>query len=541
MGICESKKPRNLHTQNDEKLNETKEKSTLKKSEITQLPSIKQLPNRTKTSKAEADKLKEKYEINKNFIIDTNLLVGKVAGNVNKNYKTIKQLGEGSYGVVHLVTHNDTKQERAMKIIEKKEESKALDNEIMNEIDILKKIDHPNILKIFEFYNANKCYYLITEYCKDGELFDKIGKESPFDEKSTAYMMFQILSAVSYCHAVNIVHRDLKPENIMIAKKDVHGYRVKIIDFGTATIFEKRKFENKLIGSSYYIAPEVLLKKYDEKCDLWSCGVIMYILLCSLPPFNGNDDEEIYKSIHKGKFDLETGVWKKISSEAKDLIRKLLDKNSKTRISAEEALIHPWFKKLKTKDLLIELTPEKIKDMLNNLKKYSPDKVLQHIALAYLVHNSPQNDQVEEAFKLFHQIDKNSNGKITKEELKSGLKELFVDDSIDLEKLVVEIFHLIDGDNNGFIDYEEFVRGCIDKDKFINETIIKMGFKFFDKDGDGEITFDEIKEMFMKNLKKDVKNAEKLIKKIIQEVDLNNDGKIAFDEFNKMMKSMLSA
>ncbi len=485
---------------------------------------------------------KRKYsELQKDIIIDGSLLVGKASGNINENYKRLRKLGEGSYGTVYLVNHNYSNQSRAMKIITKKntENNQIVDMEIINEIEILKKMDHPNIVKIFEFYNSTKNYYLITEFCKHGELFDKIVKEGPFNEEFTSYVMFQIFNAVFYCHSMNILHRDLKSENILIEREEKNGIKIKIIDFGTAKIFEKNKVERKIIGSSYYIAPEVLSKSYNEKCDLWSCGVIMYILLSSSPPFNGRNDNEIIENIKKGYYDLESSIWQKISNEAKHLIKNLLERNVGIRISAEEALDHKWFKKLKTKEKINYVEPEKIFKMLSQLKNYSPDKIMQHIALAYLVHNFPQNDEVRDAFKLFSIIDVNSNGKITKMELKLGISDLLKEKEFDLENLIDEIFSTIDGDNNGYIEYEEFVRGCIDKDNFITEDIIKFSFIFFDKDQNGEITCEEIKEILIKNFNKDVQSYEESIKNIIKEVDENKDGKISFEEFKKMMNSLL--
>jgi len=486
---------------------------------------------------------KRNLDLQRDIIIDGSLLVGKASGNINENYKRMKKLGEGSYGTVYLVNHNYSGQNRAMKIITKKnsgDENQKVDLEIVNEIEILKKMDHPNIVKIFEFYNSAKNYYLITEFCKGGELFDKIVKEGPFNEDFTSYIMYQIFNAVFYCHSMNILHRDLKPENILIESEEKHGIKIKIIDFGTAKIFEKNKVERKIIGSSYYIAPEVLSKSYNEKCDLWSCGVIMYILLSASPPFSGRNDNEIIENIKKGYYDLESAVWQKVSNEAKHLIKNLLERNVGIRISAEEALEHKWFKKLKTKEKINFVEPEKIKNMLNQLKMHNPDKIMQHIALAYLVHNFPQHDEIRDAFKLFSIIDVNSNGKITKMELKTGLANLLEKKDYELENLIDEIFSIIDGDNNGYIEYEEFVRGCICKEKFINEDIIKFSFIFFDKDQNGEITVEEIKEILIKNFNKDVKSYEDSIKNIINEVDLNKDGKISYDEFKNMMNSLLN-
>jgi calcium-dependent protein kinase len=476
-----------------------------------------------------------------NLIIDGNLIVGKASGSVNENYKNIKKLGEGSYGSVFLVNHNHTSQQRAMKIIAKKTNSEIKnESDILNEIEILKSMDHPNIVKIFEFFYSSKNYYLITEFCKEGELFDLIVKEGPFNEEYTGYILFQIFSAVNYCHSMNILHRDLKPENILIERKEQNGFlKIKIIDFGTAKIFESNKVERKIIGSSYYIAPEVLSRNYNEKCDLWSCGVIMYILLSSTPPFAGMEDGEIIENIKKGYYDIESKFWEKISPEAKNLLRNLLERNPAIRITAEEAMNHKWFKKLNIRDKMNFLSKEKIIKMLETLKTFQPDKVLKRIAIAYLVHNNPQHEEVLDGCKLFNLIDKNSNGRITKIELKNGMIELTDYNEEESNKFVNQIFNLIDGDNNGYIEYEEFVRCCIDKEFFINEEVIKFSFRFFDIDKDGEITIDEIKKTFARSFKKDIKYFDEAMLGIINEIDLNGDKKISYKEFQTMMYSML--
>jgi len=517
-------KIKSSQTKNDEKLNGNKEEPAAMNSEI----------------KKSNSNIGGNHE--SNVIIDGNLIVGKATGNVNENYKNIRKLGEGSYGSVYMVNHMHTSQHRAMKIITKKStyEATKIDNEILNEIEMLKRMDHPNIVKIFEFFYSSKNYYLITEFCKEGELFDRIVKEGPFNEEYAGYIMYQIFSAVNYCHSMNVLHRDLKPENILIERKENNGFlKIKIIDFGTAKIFESNKVERKVIGSSYYIAPEVLSKNYNEKCDLWSCGVIMYILLSSTPPFAGKGDGEIIENIKKGYYDIESNIWEKISPEAKNLIRNLLERNPAIRITAEEAMNHKWFRKLKIRDKMNYIPREKILKMLETLKNYKPEKILKTIALAYLVHNNPQHDEVLDGCKLFNLIDKNSNGKITKLELKNGMNELTSWNEEESNKFVNQIFNLIDGDNNGYIEYEEFVRCCIDKEKFITEEVIKFSFRFFDIDRDGEITVNEIKETFAKSFKKDIKDFDEAMLSIVKEVDQNDDKKICYKEFQTMMYSML--
>ena len=210
-------------------------------------------------------------------------------GLIENDYIIGDVCGSGAFATVRKVTSKVSGQVRALKIIKKQ---KGQDSARMYlEVEILKKLIHPNIMQIFEFYEDKKNFYIITELCEGGELFDQIVDKGSFSEIEAAWVMKQLMSAINYIHTNNIVHRDLKPENILLDTKK--NNIIKIIDWGTARFFEKNKKMNKVSGTPYYIAPEVLFEKYDEKCDVWSCGVIMYILLCGYPPFNGETDTEI--------------------------------------------------------------------------------------------------------------------------------------------------------------------------------------------------------------------------------------------------------
>jgi len=232
-------------------------------------------------------------------------------------------LGQGAFGEVRKCLHRDTKATRAVKLIKKESMSSEEEQSFKHEISILKKLDHPNILKLYEVFEDDKRYYLVTEMCKGGELFDEIVLKVQFSEKEAATIIQQILQAVAYCHDNGIVHRDLKPENALIDKE--MNNTLKIIDFGTAVKFDiGKELLNTTHGTSYYIAPEVLSKSYDEKCDVWSLGVILYILLSGKPPFDGENDEEIIERVKIGKYSLTGGTWQVISSDAKALIKKML-------------------------------------------------------------------------------------------------------------------------------------------------------------------------------------------------------------------------
>ena len=475
--------------------------------------------------------------------IDTNLLTSGGTNNTFYDYHKIKLLGQGSFGTVYLVKNKKLNNYFAMKIIEKSSNDEEKEDEIKNEINILRKLDHPNILKINDFFSTKKEYFLITEFCPEGELFYEIKNFAPFDEALAGWYMKQILSAVNYCHKSKIIHRDLKPENILIYQRNKKGFNsIKIIDFGTAILFNKK--DKNLAGSIYYLAPEIISKnrKYTEKCDIWSCGIIMYILLTGKPPFNGDSDEEILKKILQNHLDLEKYPWSVISLKAKDLIKKLLETDTKKRITAEEALNHEWFKckqvntqetsglfKVKNPDLL-----------LNNLINYRTDNPLRCAVLAYLIHNNMQLEHVHEAIKLFNKMDLNGDGQISKDELYIGLKDFLELSGDKLKNNVDIIFNNLDTDHNGFIEYEEFIRAAVNKKIFYSTNYLRFAFDYFDRDKNGCISFDEIKNIFFINEKnkKDSKAKEQL-KKCFQDSDINGNGNLTFDEFIKMTKNII--
>lgn len=467
--------------------------------------------------------------------INQNQLVVLNTGTPLDNYIIEKKLGEGAYGAVFRVKNKDTKQLRAMKkIIAKSSRDPNKEKEIMNEIEMLKSLDHPNILKVFEFYNTKEGYYIITELCQGGELFQRIVDNGYFSEEHAAYIMYQLLASVFYCHNLNIIHRDLKPENILIESEENGNLNIKVIDFGTAKLFDKNKSEKKVIGSAYYIAPEVFQQKYNEKCDVWSCGVIMYILLSGKPPFYGEDDE-IVKKISVGQYDIKSDIWTKISSSAIELIKKMLDMNPMSRISAQKALNDKWFKKFKIREKFTNIDVKEMKKIMENIKHYKPQNKLQQAALALLVHNNLHLPEVKDIIKVFKTIDVDNDCRITKEELSVAYLKLY--NVPDAESEVEEIFKNIDNDNNGYIEYEEYIRATIDKNKLLNDDVLKYTFKYFDKDNSGAITCDEIaKALFTGN---DKKMSEKLTKDLMSEIDSDANAAIDYNEFKAMMAKLL--
>ena len=509
------------------------------------LPLREQPTNDKLEIKEENNTIKEASDDKQVVTLDSKVFIAKGNNDPNKLYIKKKILGRGSFGIVYLVKQRYLSRYFAMKVI-KKSQTKAKEEEenLMNEVDILRKLDHPNIVKITDFYSLKTEYNIITEYCQEGELFDEIKANSPFNEALAAWYLKQILSAVSYCHNMNIIHRDLKPENILIVKRQKNGFHpIKIIDFGTAKVFQKEKAEHVLIGSAYYIAPEVLSRNYTELCDLWSCGVIMYILLTGRPPFNGSSEEEIMKKIKDGVYDLKKYPWGVISEEAKDLLKGLLQVNTKKRLTAKAALEHKWFKIEKTQSTVTayNVKHRQLNKLIDNLMKYRSDNILRCAVIALLVHNSIQLNQAHDAVKLFNQIDKNGDGKISKDELFNGLQPYKKDISDEqLRKQVDIIFNNIDSDHNGYLEYEEFVRAAIDKDHFLSVNFLQFAFNYFDKDHDGEITLEEVKnKFFLSDKNRNSVKAQEQLQKSFNEIDINGDGKLSFEEFGKMMENII--
>ena len=295
------------------------------------------------------DNKKEKLNFKNSKITNrVNFVIENKKELIMKNYKISNKIGSGSFGRVYKIIFLPLNEERAIKIISKETlQYPDDDKKFLKEIEILSQIDHPNIIKVFEYYQDSNYFYIITELCKGGELYDQFKEINYFSEKDVAYIIKQLLSAIMYLHSKNIVHRDLKPENILLENKnDKLNFFIKLIDFGTADYFDKsKKLMTLNVGTSYYIAPEVLKKSYDNKCDIWSCGVILFILLTGYPPFNGINESEIMKTIISGKYKLDTREWKNISEEAKDLTKRMLEYDHNKRYSAEEAWNHPWITK----------------------------------------------------------------------------------------------------------------------------------------------------------------------------------------------------
>jgi calcium-dependent protein kinase len=460
-----------------------------------------------------------------NLIIEPSHFVQANPRSFQEVYKIGKVLGSGSFGEVRKVIHKETNEIRAVKIFRKDLAVSNLTIEkLMEEIQLLKVLDHPNIIRLYEFFEDTKRFYIVMELCNGGELFDEILNKQSFSESVAATIIYQLISAVAYMHSKKIVHRDLKPENILLEEKgDVMD--IKLIDFGAAVKVHPGNFIKGPIGTAYYIAPEVIKGSYNEKCDLWSSGVILFILLAGYPPFDGHNDEEILEKIKKLTPNFSNDVWQEISSDAQDIVKKLLTPAA-NRLSASEALKHKWFNnRIKEKSLQKEV----VHHTITNLMQFHKSSKLREAVNTFIATQCLSVAETKDLSRVFKEMDINGDGKISKDELVVYFSREMGPDAANEE--VVKIFAEIDSDNNGFVDFSEFLKASLDGKALNNKQNLKRAFDLFDKDQSGSISAAELKKVLAGgNLCED-----EVWNQLVREVDQNMNGVIDFDEFENMI------
>ena len=541
-----------IKTNNNDSINKDKESifnfNSQNGSEISQSSNIKEhAKKKFKRKKQRSVTRIDKTQLSKKLVtleqsipVLTEKLIIQQKGNLKDNYEIIKKIGNGPLGSVYKAKNIYLKNIVAIKIIKKKKENKEEndDSNITKQINILRQLNHPNIVKIHEFYVNEQYYQIITEYFNKGELFKYI--KGSYSEKQLAVIFYQIISGLGYLHSKKITHKNIKLKNIMILEKeqDIKTKEeylwIKIVDFHTAEIIQRYKKNLTLLNNSYYSPPETINNIYTEKSDLWSVGVILHIALTGKVPFDGKTDEEInYKILNSSYNDLDPRLLAH-SSEVKDLLDKLLTKEENKRLSAEEALNHEWFKKYQGRALFSNFLPDEIQLYINNLCNYSCESKISQLVLAFLVHNLPKTISIYIILKLFRYFNLSGNCKLTKMELKKGLYNYRNKEQVD--KIVDQLFLLLDGDNNGYIESEEFIRACVDKKQILTKENIWYAFKFLDNKNENSIDVQTLMNAFDA---KPNKMLEAVFNKTLNKGDIDNNGKITFREFEQILEDTM--
>lgn len=441
-------------------------------------------------------------------------------------YEIGKKLGTGAYAEVCLCTHIEHQIPRAVKIINKRLlESETCKSQFIAEINILKQLDHPSIIRAFEFFEDADQYYIVMEHCKGGELFDEIIKHKQFTEYQTAQIVKQIFSCIAYLHSIGIMHRDLKPENLLLEEKD-DLLNIKLIDFGVATKFDKNGMTG-MIGTPSYLAPEVITGKYNEKCDVWSVGVIMYILLSGFQPFQADTPNKLYEEIQDYNYILNDYGWEYISNDAKDLIRRIFVPE-KGRITAQKALKHRWICMQLRQD---KKDVESVKSVLDKLIDFKGHNKLQEATKLFIITQLMSSKEIKEAKDIFKELDANGDGKLSRQELLDGYKRFIPESSA--EALVDKIMKEVDSDNSGFIDYNEFLKAAIDMKSVTSPEYLQTAFNLFDRDRSGKISIEELKVVLQGR-----DEDQHIFEGILKQVDENGDGEIDIEEFAAILKKI---
>lgn len=469
-------------------------------------------------------------------MFDRSTLAQVKSGNLQENYEVLEELGSGSFGVV-----NKGRDIRAfgvslagfvaIKTIPKKKVTDT--KKLKAEFNVLRQLDHAHICKAYEFYEDHRNIYLVMDICTGGTLLETLCKQRKFSESDAANVMRQILSPLAYLHQSNFVFRDLKTENVMFAAPSTDGKIgcVKLIDFGLCCPFDRGTKICKAAGTPYSVAPELVTApvQYDQKCDSWSAGVVMYILLSGQYPFNGKTKDELLHNIKREPVSFKDKRWKKISREAKKLIAELLKKNAETRCEVIDALSHDWLKG----DL--ELPDENIMaEVVDSMAHFQSLNMLQKAAITALAWRA-SDDETLHLRQIFESIDRDGNGYVTVEELTSAFEKAGVKVPIDFGTLVQES----GTDGNDTIEYTEFIAAAIDKRKMIKEETVWEAFKIFDQDGNGTVTKKELLKILTGRTSDKIRqvHGDKAVDGFLGEYDTTGDDVIDFDEFMQMLNA----
>jgi len=476
-------------------------------------------------------------ELLKTFNILPAHFVRRNSGLVTDDYEFLSPpIGRGAFGEVRKATHNASSIARAIKIIARRHADREQEEVLMNEVNLLKNLDHPQIMKVLEFYKDRNFFYIVSEFCGGGDLFERM-KHSTFSETRAAKVMCQILQGVNYLHLHGIVHRDLKPENILFETSSDDS-NIKIGDFGVSRALKKGAKLHSTVGTILYIAPEVLKNSYNEKCDIWSCGVILYTLLFGRPPFYGKTESEVEEKILKGVYSFSGKEGHMVSKEAKGFIQKLLTYNPNDRYSAAQALKDPWLLKILFQNK--KLTKKNLnlgQEIMRNLAHFNAGRKFQDAVWVFLCNYFLAESDKKKLMKVFEELDEDKDGLLIKEEVLKGFQKYNIVSELTEQNGIDEIINRIDRNKNGSIDYSEFVIATVNRKKLLAKSNLEATFKLIDKDDSKALTIDELKDFFagQGNHEWD----DQVWEALLREVDENSDGEISYSEFKNMMFKMM--
>ncbi|KAG2690873.1 hypothetical protein I3843_09G206200 [Carya illinoinensis] len=343
------------------------------------------------------------------------VLTGVSKENIEEKYLVDRELGRGEFGVTYLCIDRESRELLACKSISKRKLRTAVDiDDVRREVAIMKHLPkNSSIVSLKEACEDDNAVHLVMELCEGGELFDRIVARGHYNERAAAAVTRTIMEVVQLCHKHGVIHRDLKPENFLFANKKENS-PLKAIDFGLSIFFKPGERFSEIVGSPYYMAPEVLKRNYGPEIDIWSAGVILYILLCGVPPFWAESEQGVAQAILRGLIDFKRDPWPNISESAKILVKQMLEPDPKLRLTAKQVLEHTWLQNAKKAPNvpLGDVVKSRLKQfsMMNRFKR----KALRVIADFFSI------EEVEDFKEMFKKMDTDNDGIISIEDLKAG-------------------------------------------------------------------------------------------------------------------------
>lgn len=427
------------------------------------------------------------------------------------------KLGKGSYGSVYLATHRVTGDERAVKVMNVDRITSYYLRKLHTEIAILKTLDHPNIIKLKDVFFGKRSVYIVTDLCKGGELFELLnsGKNQGFvfREDRASKLMKDMFSAVNYLHANNIVHRDLKLENFLFEDHNSSSPLI-LIDFGLSKHYSPDERLSQKVGSCYYTAPEVLNGNYDFRCDIWSLGVLCYMLLSGSPPFFGKSVEDVYQSILTKEATYTDKKFKHVSNCCMDFMKRLLVREPRHRMTTSEALRHPFltgaaffprYANMTPADMLEEdrsldvdnkLLVSKSNQVLNSMLVYVNADPLSKIIMEMVSHSLGAVD-LQQFREEFQTIDRSNYGFISKRDFLSALStsELVHNGSVDLTSVFKTISMEARYGRGTHLTYHEYIAAAMHSRVEIHDNRLSLIFTYLDAENKGIVNGTNIRNI----------------------------------------------
>ncbi|OAY57544.1 calcium-dependent protein kinase 28 [Manihot esculenta] len=451
------------------------------------------------------------------------------AKDFDRRYVIGKLLGHGQFGYTYVATDKANGDRVAVKRIDKNKMVLPIAVEdVKREVKILQELaGHENVVQFYDAFEDDSYVYIVMELCEGGELLDRIlaKKDSRYTEKDAAVIVRQMLKVAAECHLHGLVHRDMKPENFLL-KSSKENSPLKATDFGLSDFIKPGKKFQDIVGSAYYVAPEVLKRRSGPESDVWSIGVITYILLCGRRPFWDKTEDGIFKEVLRNKPDFRRKPWPSISNSAKDFVKKLLVKDPRVRLTAAQALSHPWVREGgDASEIPIDIS------VLNNMRQFVKYSRLKQFALRALA-STLDDAELADLRDQFDAIDVDKNGSISLEEMRQALAK-------DLpwkmkDSRVLEILQAIDSNTDGLVDFSEFVAAALHVHQLEEHNSEKWhlrsqtAFEKFDIDKDGYITPEELR------MHTGLKGS---IDPLLEEADIDKDGKISLSEFRRLLRT----